>query len=77
VAGMPISAALELARDPDGPALVTLPLTLARAGESRVVATGAVPIGAVPPGDYVVRGVVRLEDGTTGRVSRTLRKVER
>ena len=25
--------------------------------------------------DYVVRGVIRLEDGTTGRVVRTLRKV--
>jgi hypothetical protein len=76
-AGMPISAALEVARDPDGPAIASLPLTLARAGESRVVATGAVPIGALPPGDYVVRGIIRLEDGTTGRVSRTLRKVAR
>ena len=76
-AGMPISAALEVARDPDGPALLSLPLTLARAGETRVVATGAVPIGALPPGDYVVRGIIRLEDGTTGRVSRTLRKAAR
>jgi hypothetical protein len=74
-AGMPISAALELAREPEGPAIASLPVTLARAGESRVVATGVVPIGALPPGDYAVRGVVRLEDGTTGRVSRTLRKV--
>jgi hypothetical protein len=41
------------------------------------VATGAVPLGALPPGDYVVRGVVRLEDGTTGRVTRTLRKAAR
>jgi hypothetical protein len=77
VAGTPISAALELGLDPEGPAIASLPLTLARAGESRVVATGAVPIGALPPGDYVVRGVVRLEDGTMGRVIRTLRKVAR
>jgi hypothetical protein len=76
-AGMPISAALEIARDPGGPAIASLPLTLARAGQSRVVATGAVPIGALPPGDYVVRGIIRLEDGTTGRVSRTLRKTAR
>jgi hypothetical protein len=76
-AGMPISAALEVARDPDGPALASLPLTLARAGEARVVATGAVPIGALPPGDYVVRGIIRLGDGTIGRVSRTLRKAGR
>jgi len=42
-----------------------------------MVATGAMPIGSLPPGDYVVRGIVRLEDGTTGRVIRTLRKVGR
>ena len=76
-AGMPLSAALELARGPGAPALLSLPLTLARAGESRVTATGAVPIGALPPGDYLVRGIIRLEDGTTGRVSRTLRKAAR
>jgi hypothetical protein len=76
-AGMPISAALELARDPEGPAIASLPVSLASAGQSRVVATGSVPLGALPPGDYAVRGVVRLEDGTTGRVSRTLRKVAR
>ncbi len=75
--GAGLSARLEVARDPDGPALVTLPLALARADATRVVATGSVPLGALPPGDYVVRGVIRLEDGTTGRVSRTLRKVGR
>jgi len=75
--GLRLSATLEVARDLDGPALVALPLALARADESRVVATGAVPLGALPPGDYVVRGVIRLDDGTTGRVVRTLRKVAR
>ncbi len=73
--GLALSATLEVARKPDGTALVTLPLALARADASRVVATGSVPLGALPPGDYVVRGVIRLEDGTIGRVSRTLRKV--
>jgi hypothetical protein len=77
VAGMPMSAAVEVARDADGPALVTLPLALTRADGNRVVATGTVPIGALSPGDYVVRGVIRLEDGRTGRVARTLRKVVR
>ena len=70
-----LGAALEVAREPDGQPLATLPLTLSRADESRVTATGSVPLGALPPGDYVVRGIVRLEDGTTGRVLRTLRKV--
>lgn len=76
-AGLRMSATLEVARDLDGPPLVTLPLTLSRADEGRVVATGAAPVGALPPGDYVVRGVIRLDDGTTGRVMRTLRKVAR
>ena len=47
---------------------------LKRADDSRVVATGAVPLGALPPGDYVVRGIIKLEDGASGRVTRTLRK---
>jgi hypothetical protein len=76
-AGMRVSASVEVAREVNGPAFVALPLALARADEGRVVAKGAVPIGALPPGDYVVRGVIRLEDGTTGRVTRTLRKVPR
>jgi hypothetical protein len=76
-AGLRMSATLEVARDLDGPALVTLPLTLSRADEGRVVAMGAAPVGALPPGDYVVRGVIKLDDGTTGRVVRTLRKVAR
>jgi hypothetical protein len=69
-----LAATLEIARDLDGPALAVVPLALSRADDSRVVATGTVPLGALAPGDYAVRGVIRLEDGTTGRVVRTLRK---
>src|SRR5439155_293194 len=68
--GLRMSATLEVARDPDGPALVTLPLAMKRADDTRVVATGAAPVGALPPGDYVVRGIIKLDDGTTGRVMR-------
>ncbi|HET7218774.1 MAG TPA: hypothetical protein VFJ02_12040 [Vicinamibacterales bacterium] len=74
-AGQRLSATLEIARDLDGPAIAAVPLALTRADETRVVATGTVPVGALTPGDYVVRGVIRLENGTTGRVVRTLRKV--
>ena len=74
-AGLRLSATLDVSRTLDGPPIVTVPLVLTRADEGRVVATGAVPAGALPPGDYVVRGTIRLEDGTTGRVVRTLRKV--
>jgi hypothetical protein len=73
--GQRLSATLEVARDLDGPAMSAAPLALTRADDTRVVATGVVPLGALAPGDYVVRGVIRLEDGTTGRVVRTLRKV--
>jgi hypothetical protein len=75
-AGMKLGAAVEVARSLDGPALATLPVALSRADNTRVIATGVVPVGALTPGDYVVRGTVRLEDGTTGRVTRTLRKVK-
>ena len=73
--GQRLSAALEVSRTLDGPAMATVPLALSRADDSRVVATGTVPLGALAPGDYVVRGIIRLENGTTGRVVRTLRKV--
>jgi hypothetical protein len=76
-AGLPLSARVELARDTDGPAVVTLPLALTRADAGRVVASGTLPLGALPAGDYVVRGFVRLESGEVGRVVRTLRKVAR
>lgn len=74
--GMALTAALEVGRDLHGRAVVTVPLALKRADEGRVIATGAVPLGALAPGDYVVRGVIRLPDGTTGRVTRTLRKAD-
>jgi hypothetical protein len=74
-AGLRLSAALEVSRTLDGPPLIAVPLVLTRADERRVVATGALAVGALPPGDYIVRGTIRLDDGTTGRVVRTLRKV--
>jgi hypothetical protein len=75
--GQRLVATLEIARSLDGPAMTVVPVALTRADDARVVATGTVPLGALPTGDYVVRGVVRLEDGTSGRVVRTLRKVVR
>jgi len=73
--GTRLETALEVARAVDGPALATLPLRLARATATRVVATAAIPLGALAPGDYVVRGIVRLDDGSSARIIRTLRKV--
>jgi len=72
-----VNATLEVAGTVDGPALLRVPLALTRASGTRVAAVGSVPLGALQPGDYVIRGTIRLEDGTTGRVVRTLRKVKR
>jgi len=74
--GERVTATLDVALTPGGPAVVSVPLTLTRASASRIVALGAVPVGALPPGDYVIRGTIGLDDGTTGRVIRTLRKVK-
>jgi VWFA-related protein len=74
IPGMPIIAALELATTLNGPAIVTVPLAI-KFGDSRYLATGAVPIGALPPGDYAVRAIVGVQGQPAGRVVRTLRKV--
>jgi VWFA-related protein len=73
--GARLGATLELARTTNGPALVAVPLAIDSPSAGRYVATGAVPIGALPPGDYVVRAMVALDGHPTTRVVRTLRKV--
>ena len=73
--GARLGATLELSRTPNGPALVAVPLAIESPSAGRYVATGAVPIGALPPGDYVVRAIVALEGHPATRVVRTLRKV--
>jgi hypothetical protein len=73
IPGMPLIAALELATTLNGPAIVTVPLAI-KFADSRYLATGAVPIGALPPGDYAVRAIVGVEGQPAGRVVRTLRK---
>ena len=46
---------------------------LASSPERRMI-VGAVPIAALPPGDYVVRAIVSVDGRPVGRVLRTLRK---
>ena len=74
VAGTPVSAVLEVARTPEGPALVAVPLAITGTGDQHFLAMGTVVIGALPAGDYIVRGIIKLGDGPTGRVQATLRK---
>jgi VWFA-related protein len=72
-----VSAGLDVARSLDGPAILSIPLAIERSGDNRFVATGAVPIGALPAGDYIVRGRLEVDGSEGGRVFRTLRKVSR
>lgn len=75
--GERISAIVEVAQNVDSPAMVSTPLIIEASGEDgRYLATGAVPIGALPAGDFVVRAVVGIEGQPAGRVLRTLRKVK-
>jgi hypothetical protein len=70
-----LSVAFELASELDGPAIVRTPGTLTAARDSSARrASGVVPIEALPPGDYIVRGIVSLDGTPIGQVHRTLRK---
>ena len=65
----------DVERSLDGPPLVALPLAVEATNEgNRFQATGAVPIGGLPVGDYLVRVSVGPEGGEPASVVRTLRK---
>jgi hypothetical protein len=75
-AGDPVGAVFELARSANGPALIVLKGTFAATADpDRFVVSAALPIGALAPGDYVVRAIVAAKDKPGGRVLRALRKV--
>ena len=67
--GMPVSITLELASSLNGPALAKLDRQIARSETEpdlfRVVAP--INLGALPPGDYVVRAIVGLDGQQIGR----------
>jgi len=78
--GVPKSAALtvrlEIAKSPDGPALVGDDVALAPGPSDDVkVAFGGYAIDGMPPGDVVMRALVSLDGKQTGRLLRTIRKV--
>ena len=74
-AGESVGAVFELARSANGPALVALKGTFAATGDpDRFLVSAALPIGALAPGDYVVRAIVAAEGKAGGRVLRALRK---
>ena len=60
--GQPVSAVFELARTLNGPPLVSMPGTIAAAGD-HYSATAPIPIGTLSPGDYIVRATVGCGGG--------------
>ena len=72
--GQPVSAVFEVARTLNGPPIVTMPGTMAAAGDHYSV-TAPIPIGNLSPGDYIVRATVGAVGEPATRVERTLRKV--
>jgi len=65
---------VELAASETGPAILTMPASISKTNDqARQFATAALPIGALPAGDYAVRATVSV-DGKQARVMRTLRK---
>ena len=72
--GAKVTATLELADAPNAAARLSVPLTIEAGAAGRYVAKAALPIGALPPGDYTVRAIIALDDHPPTRVIRTLRK---
>ena len=74
-AGASVHAQIEIARSATAPAIVATPLAIKASSEpGRFIAQGAIPIGGLPAGDYVVRALVGIEGQPAGRVMRTIRK---
>lgn len=74
-AGANVQAAFELSGSLNGPAIIRQAATFTATNEpDKFLATAALPIGALAPGDYVVRAVFGLEGQPVTRVVRTLRK---
>jgi hypothetical protein len=74
--GMAVGVAFEVASSLNGQAIVTLPGAFAGTSEpDKFLVTAAIPVGALPAGDYVVRAIVAAKDQPGGRVVRTIRKV--
>jgi hypothetical protein len=73
--GTQVMAMFELARSANGPALMQFPAGLDATSEpGRFLITTTIPVGGLPPGDYVIRGIIGLEGQAAGRVIRTLHK---
>ena len=73
--GTPVTVTLEVATTPNDPPALSIPGAVDNTPASdRRIATAAIPLGALPPGDYIVRAVFSMEGQPSGRVIQTMRK---
>jgi hypothetical protein len=76
--GVRVGVVVEVARTMAGPAILSMPGTFTATDEAdKFLVSAAVPIGALPAGDYVVRATIAAEGQPAGRIVRPLRKVIR
>jgi hypothetical protein len=72
--GQQVAVVFQVAK-PEGAILLEVPAALAATQQpDRFRATATLAIGAIPPGDYLVRAFVWMKDGKPGMVTRTMRK---
>lgn len=72
-----ISAAIELAETPEGPALGTVAANVLPGNDEGTWQVQAgIALTQVPPGDYVLRALVVVEGKLAGKAMRTLRKMQ-
>jgi hypothetical protein len=75
--GMPVSVSVELAASTNGPALTTLQPKISASPEpDKYLVMTPINLGALPPGDYVVRAIVGIDGYPATRILRTLRKAQ-
>jgi hypothetical protein len=76
--GLAVAAIIEIATNLTGPAVAVNRLSIEpTVDEGRFTARGAIPLGALPPGDYVARVWIGIDGQPIGRVFRAFRKVAR
>lgn len=72
--GSTVNVRFELAATPEGTAIVSMPAMLPPSSTPGRIATAALPIAPLPPGDYVVRALVLVDGQPVGQTTATLRK---
>ena len=76
--GTALTATLELAQTEDAPAMATAEakVTQASAEDMRII-YGGFGVAGLKPGEYVMRAIVNVDGKPVGRLTRTLRRVDR